>query len=162
DDPRLKARALRAAGELGRADLLDAVRAELRADGDERRYWASWSAALLGDDAAPQELWSLADAGGPFAERACAVSVRRLDPREPPEDAAVALDPDWQLRWPAPKAIAAWWSAHEGRFRRGSRYLRGAPMSDEALERELALGTQRRRASAALELGLRRPGRPLA
>jgi uncharacterized protein (TIGR02270 family) len=238
DDARLKARALRAAGELGRVDLLDTVRSELRAEGDERRFWAGSSAMLLGDEGAAHALWSLCDAGGPFAERACALSVRKLEPREArarlenlgvsaaharsaaigagalgdpalgpwlvglmadpalarvaaeafaeitgaaiegalagsaPEgfdagptdsadDESVAMDPDWALRWPEPKAIGAWWAEHEGGFRRGARYLRGAARSDEALERDLREGSQRRRAAAAFELGLRRPGKPL-
>ena len=83
EDAALKARALRAAGELGRVDLADTVRAELAfAGGDERRFWAAWSAALLGVEAAIPVLWSIADAGGPFAAQACALVMRRLEARE--------------------------------------------------------------------------------
>lgn len=83
EDAALKARALRAVGELGRLDLADAVRAELGiAGGDARRFWAAWSAALLGVEAAVPVLWSIADSGGPFAEQACALVMRRLDVRE--------------------------------------------------------------------------------
>lgn len=49
-DPALRGRALKAAGELGRADLLEALRARLRDDEDERcRFWAAWAAVLVGD-----------------------------------------------------------------------------------------------------------------
>jgi uncharacterized protein (TIGR02270 family) len=257
DEPRLRARGLRAAGELGRADLAGELRAELGRDGnDDTRFWSAWSAALLGLDGAMPALWALADAGGPFAERACALVMRRIDPREgrgrlesrgavpapdgdagsprprpgsavaerartaiagacalgdpalvpwlleametpelarvageafatitgalvegpleakPPEgfvagpnddpdDSDVAIDRDWALRWPAAKAAAAWWSARENDFRRGVRYLLGAPLTTDALDRVLAQGSQRQRAAAAIELALRRPGHPL-
>ena len=39
-------------------------------------------------------------------------------PTDRPEDANVAMDRDWQLRWPASKAIQAWWAQREGGFRR--------------------------------------------
>jgi uncharacterized protein (TIGR02270 family) len=239
EDAALKARALRAVGELGRVDLADTARAELAfAGGDERRFWAAWSAALVGVEAAIPALWSIADTGGPFAEQACALVMRRLDVREArarleglgaaaaharaaiagasalgdpalvpwllasmanpdlarvageafatitgaviegsmaasapegfragpsddPADAHVAMDPDGQLRWPAVAALQAWWSARESGFRRGSRYLGGAPMTATTLEDELARAHQQRRAGAAIELTLRQPGRPL-
>jgi uncharacterized protein (TIGR02270 family) len=83
DDVALKARALRAVGELGRVDLADAIRAELAiASGDERRYRAAWSGALLGVETALPVLWSIADSGAAFAEQACALVMRRLDVRE--------------------------------------------------------------------------------
>lgn len=48
-DPKLRARTLRAAGELGRRDLLTACGNALQ-DGDEAcRFWAAWSVVLLGD-----------------------------------------------------------------------------------------------------------------
>ncbi len=237
EDPALKARALRAVGELGRVDLADTLRAELAfAGGDERRFWAAWAAALLGVEAAVPVLWSIADGGGPFAERACALVMRRLDVREgrvrlessapspstragdrrrrgprrsraralaahddgeprsgarrrrglcdhhrrddrgplaapapagfragpsdDPADSRVAMDPDGPLRWPAAAALQAWWSARESDFRRGARYLGGAPMTAPALETDLVHAHQRRRAGAAIELTLRQPGRP--
>lgn len=79
-EPRLRARALRAAGELGRADLLNELRAAL-SDEDERcRFWAAWSLAIAGDQAAVQPLWGFATRGGPFAERACSMVMRCLAP----------------------------------------------------------------------------------
>lgn len=48
-DPRVAARAMRLAGELGRADLAPDL-ARLADGGDpDLRFWASWAAALLGD-----------------------------------------------------------------------------------------------------------------
>lgn len=48
-DPRVAARAMRLAGELGRADLAPDL-ARLADGGDpELRFWAAWAAALLGD-----------------------------------------------------------------------------------------------------------------
>jgi uncharacterized protein (TIGR02270 family) len=235
-DLRLRARALRAAGELGRADLLPGVRAELGAADAACRFWAAWSAALLGEPAAIEALWAIADGDGPFSERAAAVAVRRLDvleararleglgawpdrarsavigagalgdpglapwllarmatpalarlageafatitgatiegplegrapegfhagPTENAEDDDVSMDPDGQLRWPATKALERWWIERESAFRRGARYLGGAVLTAEVAERDLAHGTQRRRAGAALELALQRPGK---
>ena len=79
-DARLRARALRAAGELGRGDLLPDLRRELGSDDEACRFWASWSAALLGDPAAGDILWRFAVEGGCFAERACSLAVRLTDP----------------------------------------------------------------------------------
>jgi uncharacterized protein (TIGR02270 family) len=79
-DARLKARALRAVGELGRGDLLNEVRAELGSEDEACRFAAAWSAALLGDAAALKALGAIADRGGPFAERACAMAMRRMEP----------------------------------------------------------------------------------
>jgi uncharacterized protein (TIGR02270 family) len=48
-DPRLRARALRTAGDLGRVDALPAVQGCMTDDKREARYWACRSAMLLGD-----------------------------------------------------------------------------------------------------------------
>ncbi|WP_437571831.1 TIGR02270 family protein [Sorangium sp. So ce542] len=79
-DPRLRARALRAAGQLGRVDLLPEVRASLRADDEACRFWAAWSAALLGEGASAQVLWELANGGGPFAAGSASMAMRRMAP----------------------------------------------------------------------------------
>lgn len=47
--PSVRSRALRAAGELGRVDLLTQVCAALNDIKVEARFWAAWSAVLLGD-----------------------------------------------------------------------------------------------------------------
>ena len=77
---RLKARALRAAGELGRANLLAEVRKELRSDDEECRFWAAWSAALFGEAASAQALWAFASGSSRFAERAACMAMCRMDP----------------------------------------------------------------------------------
>jgi uncharacterized protein (TIGR02270 family) len=79
-DRRLKARALRAAGELGRADLLPLLEDEMRSDDEGCRFWAAWSAALLGAPEASRVLWAIAAKGGAHAARACAMVMRRMDP----------------------------------------------------------------------------------
>jgi uncharacterized protein (TIGR02270 family) len=79
-DPRLRARALRAIGELGRVDLLPELRHALESDEEACRFWAAWSAALLGEPVAFEALFRLALGGGPFAERAASLGVRHADP----------------------------------------------------------------------------------
>ena len=56
-DPALRARACRAVGELARRDLFGEM-APLLADEDENcRFWAAWSASLLGDIRGFAPLW---------------------------------------------------------------------------------------------------------
>lgn len=45
----LRTRALRAAGELGRQDLLSKILQQIQADDETVCFWAAWSATLLGD-----------------------------------------------------------------------------------------------------------------
>ncbi|EYF06832.1 TIGR02270 family protein [Chondromyces apiculatus] len=80
EHPTLRARALRLAGELGRANLLPDIQQALTADSDVVRFWATWSAALLGDPAAARPLFRFATAGGRHAERAADLAMRRMDP----------------------------------------------------------------------------------
>src|SRR6516164_2514759 len=47
----VRTRALRAAGELGRTDLLPQILAALRDSKQEARFWAAWSGVILGDRA---------------------------------------------------------------------------------------------------------------
>ncbi len=79
-DLALRRRALRAAGELGRVDLLGEVREALADDDPGCRFEAAWSACLLGADGARAEatLRALVKDGHPAAERACAMTARRL------------------------------------------------------------------------------------
>jgi uncharacterized protein (TIGR02270 family) len=82
-DPLLKARALRAAGELGVIDLHITARANLKAKDPPRRYWAAWSTALLnGHIDAVGCLQSIAEVGGPFGERSATMAMRRLPSRD--------------------------------------------------------------------------------
>jgi uncharacterized protein (TIGR02270 family) len=238
-DPHLQARSLRAIGELGRADLLPELRRELDSDHEACRFWAAWSAALLGEPTANDVLWRFAFAGGNFAERACSMVIRQVPPavacakvlelagtagklrislvgaaalgdpvlvpwvidcmatfeqarfagwtfamitggdvsmqkldREPPEgfqrgpsdnphDTNVALDPDERLPWPNIDAVHAWWERRKVRFMTGRRLLLGNPIEPEWLRQVLRAGSQPARATAAIEIGSLRRGRPL-
>lgn len=79
-DPVLRARALRAAGELGRRDLIgDCLRASKDA-APACRYWAAASALLLGDrDQAIAMLASMGASAGPWQERALRRVLKAMD-----------------------------------------------------------------------------------
>jgi uncharacterized protein (TIGR02270 family) len=82
-DARLRARALRAAGEVGRLALQGAC---LRAMGDEDaacRFWAAWSALLLGERRESiRTLVRIADQPGPFRERALRAAMSGAELRD--------------------------------------------------------------------------------
>jgi uncharacterized protein (TIGR02270 family) len=83
DDPLLKARALRAAGELGLVDFHIAARSNLKAKDPTVQFWAAWSNALLsGHKDAVAYLQTLAESGDPLAERAAGMAMRRLAPND--------------------------------------------------------------------------------
>ncbi len=82
---KVKARALRAAGELGRLNLLPHLRKNLSIDNEECRFAAAWSATLLGDMTAVTVLESFAD-----SERHCN-QVADLVFRRLPMDSAQKL-----------------------------------------------------------------------
>jgi uncharacterized protein (TIGR02270 family) len=240
DDPALRARAFRAAGELGFVDSHITLRSNLKSKDPTVRFWAAWSNALLiGHKDAVAYLRNVAEAGGPFAERAAQMAVHRLSPNdaklwlkrlvrdagqkriavvaagafadpeailflidqmkvpelarvagesfslitgvhvaydklegekpegfeagptENPEDEDVAMDADMSLPWPDQDLIKKWWNARQGNFSKGTRYLLGQPITEESLRLALKNGYQRQRAAAAIELAIRRPGRPL-
>lgn len=81
-EPLVRAWALRAVGELGRRDLLSAVTANMQAEDESCRFWAAWSAALLGDISSANVLRELAEAEGPLAERACQLAAKRMGQAE--------------------------------------------------------------------------------
>lgn len=79
-DARLRPRALRAAGELGRVDLLPACLAHLQDESASVSLAAAWSAALLGDrSAAVGPLRALALLSGPNQLEALALSLFTAD-----------------------------------------------------------------------------------
>ena len=82
-------------------------------------------------------------------------------PTENPEDEDVEMDPDEDLPWPNPELIRAWWEKNKGRFRSGTRYLLGQPITYEQMEHVLRTGRQRQRHAAALEMSILKPGLPL-
>ncbi|MBI5895000.1 MAG: TIGR02270 family protein [Desulfobacterales bacterium] len=77
-DGRVRARALKAAGELGRLDLMPVLKDHLRDEDEKCRFHAAWSAMLLGGTSAIESLTALALAPGQFAQRACHLVVRKM------------------------------------------------------------------------------------
>ncbi len=80
DDPLLQARALRAVGELGRKDLYPLLQQQLRVKDDAGRFWAAWSAMLLGDRGNGLELLKVVAASeSAFRERALQLALRVME-----------------------------------------------------------------------------------
>jgi uncharacterized protein (TIGR02270 family) len=80
DNPSLRARALKAVGELGRADLLPILESQLEADEDACRFRAAWSAVLLGERGLALKILHLtAAAANPYQPRALQLVPRVLD-----------------------------------------------------------------------------------
>lgn len=80
DDPALRARALRAAGELGRVDLAPVLRGHLADEDEHCRFYAAWSAALLAEDAnAIVALKTIVESDSPYREKALHMALRRMD-----------------------------------------------------------------------------------
>lgn len=79
NDPLLRARGLRAVGQLGRVDLLSAVKSNLRDDDTKCRFCAAWSVALLGDPQALPVLRDLAEVDFPHRQEAVEMVARVLD-----------------------------------------------------------------------------------
>jgi uncharacterized protein (TIGR02270 family) len=80
---RLKARALKAAGELGRRDLLPFVCRSISNEEPEVRFHAACAAALLGErTASPQALRAIAFGSSRYAERALSMVLRVLLPEQ--------------------------------------------------------------------------------
>ncbi|MBB6408623.1 TIGR02270 family protein [Mesorhizobium sangaii] len=75
-----RARALRLVGELGRADLLPEIRRALRDPDDSCRFWAAWSAALVGDRRdAPQALCEQAGTDNRLGRKGLQVLLSAMD-----------------------------------------------------------------------------------
>lgn len=81
-DLSLRARALKAVGELGKANLLPFVKSNLAVEDLTCRYWAAWSGALLGEPAAIPLLRHLAESRHAQRESACAMALRRMSVQE--------------------------------------------------------------------------------
>jgi uncharacterized protein (TIGR02270 family) len=78
-EPVVRVRALKAAAELGRSDLLPLCAEHGQANDSDDRFWTAWSAALLGDIRVASSLCETAIADGPFAEEACDLATRRMN-----------------------------------------------------------------------------------
>jgi uncharacterized protein (TIGR02270 family) len=81
-DAAVRARALKAAGELGRADLLPQITEHLSDDSEKCCYYAAWSAMLLGAAQGVSVMQRLAESPSPYAEAACTLAVREMRPHE--------------------------------------------------------------------------------
>jgi len=90
-----------------------------------------------------------------------AVEGRDAGPNDDPADDNVALDEDDGLPWPDPAKLAAWWKAHDARFRSGTRCFMGHPPTTAQCFAVLQTGFQRQRRHAAEYLCLLKPGTPL-
>jgi uncharacterized protein (TIGR02270 family) len=75
----LRRRAFAAVGRLGRSDLIASIAPGLQDPDADCRFWAAWASALLGDAAGLMALQRVAEAQGPFRERAAAMACRLLD-----------------------------------------------------------------------------------
>ena len=76
----LRNRAVRAAGELGRKDLISLLHEKLQADEASCQFWAAWSSVLLGDRGKGLELVKrFAMHNSPFRTRALQVALRVMD-----------------------------------------------------------------------------------
>ncbi|OQW92578.1 MAG: hypothetical protein BWK78_01300 [Thiotrichaceae bacterium IS1] len=80
-DPILNTRALRAVGELGRKDRLSQLRSQYLSPDATTRFWAAWSATLLGEKRENLELlqtYALLPTS-PYQNRALSLLLRSLD-----------------------------------------------------------------------------------
>lgn len=83
ENPWLRARALRAAGELGRTDLVWLLERDLDSADPGCSFWAAWSVALLsGYTRAIERLQLLAEHEGPYRAQACDLALRCLPYRQ--------------------------------------------------------------------------------
>ncbi len=80
DDPAVRARALKAVGELGRWDLLNSIQTYFVETDGKCRFYAAWAAALLGDASAVGMLRQIVETGSPYAPQACDLTARLMEP----------------------------------------------------------------------------------
>jgi uncharacterized protein (TIGR02270 family) len=80
NEPDVRARALRAVGELGTGSYLPQVRKNFNHAHPACRFWACWSAARMGDKSAIGELQVITQAGPELRAQALNMAVRLLDP----------------------------------------------------------------------------------
>lgn len=78
-DPALRARSLRAVGELKRHDLVNPVRAHLTDEDEGCRFWASWTSTLYGDAAGRISLMKWLGRDDAFGQTALQLALRALD-----------------------------------------------------------------------------------
>lgn len=82
NDPLLRARALKAAGELGNTKLLPSVQASLTHADEGCRFWAAWSLAMLGDANSLPILKTLAVSSKQYQEESVKAALRRMSAKD--------------------------------------------------------------------------------
>ncbi len=75
----VRARAMRSIGELRRSDLLPALVEHLESDDLSCRFWAAWSATLLGDENGLFVLQTFFERESEFQDRALMLGLRAMD-----------------------------------------------------------------------------------
>jgi uncharacterized protein (TIGR02270 family) len=79
-DSSVRARALRAVGELGRVDMLPRMRVGLTDSDQNARFAAAWSMTLLSPNLdSLGVLRTIAEARGPYSSKALQTAIRRMD-----------------------------------------------------------------------------------
>lgn len=91
-------RALRLIGELRRQDCMPAINIAMNSDSDEVRFWANWSAALLGHRAAVQQLKSIVFNRGPHQEKAIQLAFRIISVEQAREWISKMAQDESQIR----------------------------------------------------------------
>jgi len=78
-NPLLRARSLRAVGELGREEFLPLCRTAIQDNDPECRFWTAWSAVLLGDRGAALEVLTVnGTAASPWRARAFRLAIQAI------------------------------------------------------------------------------------
>ena len=82
DNTAIRARAIEASAEIGRRDLLNEILTHLQDDDPKCRFYAAWSATILGSSHSLNALKTFANQDGPFAEKAALTLIRRMHTAE--------------------------------------------------------------------------------
>jgi uncharacterized protein (TIGR02270 family) len=100
ESPPVRARALRTAGEIGCEEVAPACAAAFHDEDPECRFWAAWSAVLLGDRRAALDLLTATSLeGGAHRQRAFRLVLQTMSPAAAHSFLEkLAADPS-QLRW---------------------------------------------------------------
>ena len=78
-DPLIRSRALKAAGELGRNDLLAMVVDSFGDEDEKCRFYSAWAAVLLGSSVGIDPLKRVVQTQSIYYQRACELAVRKMD-----------------------------------------------------------------------------------
>lgn len=95
----LRARSLKAVGELGLVDLLPQLQRDFEHEDDECRFWAAWSAGLLGHEPAARLLTLFAQVDNPRRRQALELAVRIMAPEASMQWLRSLAADRRQLRW---------------------------------------------------------------